>query len=65
MRRQFQKLDKDSSGSIDRAEMELAIASFGLKLNSDEIDELMTETDGKRTFIIIIFSLPFLAFSQP
>lgn len=43
VRRQFQKIDSNNDGSVDRQEIESAINSFGLKLNSDEIDSLMSQ----------------------
>jgi len=43
--KQFRKADKDGAGSLDAQEIEALFHQFGMKLTSDQVENLMSEVD--------------------
>ena len=45
LQRAFQRLDRDGSGSIDRAELKLGARFLGIEATEEELDEMMSKAD--------------------
>ena len=41
----FRRFDKDDSGQIDKGELSLMIKACGIKMNDQEIDDIIKEYD--------------------